>query len=366
MVRRAFRQPAGVKPPRRHPRRQALLGVLAVIGVVILAVQAWIALRSANDHSARTVPTAVPTAPAGAGTTAPGAPTSARTVPTVTVTIHPMTTQLPTPVSRAVVVADGADVLIVGGLNAAKHSIINVTRFDPTAGTMRALGRLAIAVHDSAGAVLNGRVVVFGGGTDTGETDAVQAFSPADRVASRIGHLPHPRSDHVAVVDGSRALVVGGFDGSQPALDILATSDGTSFDVVARLAQPVRYPAAAVVGRTLYVFGGEWTGQASSAIQAVDLTSGTTHVSGQLPGPLAHAVAVTLNDRIYLAGGRTGTAGYQNVVWAFDPTASAVHQAGRLPSPESDASATTIGSTAYLCGGEDPATRSAIVALTSP
>jgi hypothetical protein len=339
---------------------------LVVIGLVILAVQAWIALRSANDHPVRTVATAVATSPGATGATAPGASTTASTVLAAAVTIRPMTAQLRAPVSRSVAVADGADVLIAGGLNAAKHSITNVMRFDPATGNTTALGRLAIAVHDSAGAVLTGRVVVFGGGTDTGETDVVQAFSHADRVASRIGHLPHPRSDHVAVADGSRALIVGGFDGSQPALDILATSDGTSFDVVAQLAQPVRYPAAAVVARTLYVFGGEWNGKVASAIQAVDLTTGATRVSGQLPGPLAHAVAVTLNGRVYLAGGRTGTAGYQNVVWAFDPTNEVVHQVGRLPSPESDASATAIGSTAYLCGGEDPATRSAIVAFTNP
>jgi N-acetylneuraminic acid mutarotase len=172
----------------------------------------------------------------------------------------------------------------------------------------------------------------------------------------------NPPARTTSVVWGFQVFIVGGFDGSSPTNDVLATVDGLSFRTVAQLAAPVRYPAAGVAGTTLYVFGGEWNGTFSAAIQAIDLRTGRTRIAGQLPRGLAHAAAVEVGGQIYLAGGRTAD-GYQDAILAFDPLTAHVRVAGRLPVAESDAAAASFGTGAYLFGGEQPAAMSSIVGL---
>ena len=43
-------------------------------------------------------------------------------------------------------------------------------------------------------------------------------------------------------------MLVGGYDGVTPSADVWETTDGVTFTVLARLPQPVRYPAVAAVG----------------------------------------------------------------------------------------------------------------------
>ena len=112
--------------------------------------------------------------------------------------------------------------------------------------------------HDAAATVVDGQVLVFGGGTSA-PAAATQDITPSG--SSRIlGSLPRPRADGDAVTIGGTAYVVGGYDG--PSLDpaVLATADGATFRTVTDLSVPVRYPAVAALGGLIYVFGGESLG----------------------------------------------------------------------------------------------------------
>src|SRR5437870_1415944 len=71
---------------------------------------------------------------------------------------------LPAPVSRAVVVADGDQLVVLGGLTAGSSSAAGVYRVDPSTGVVRHLGELAVATHDAAGARIGREWLVFGGG----------------------------------------------------------------------------------------------------------------------------------------------------------------------------------------------------------
>lgn len=267
---------------------------------------------------------------------------------------------LPAPRAREVVVADGHDLVVAGGLDGAKTSTSGITRVAVAGGRATAAGTLTQRVHDGAGAELGGAVVVFGGGPNEG-TDVVERLRSAG--TSVIGHLPGPRSDLAAATDGATAYVVGGYDGAHAVGDVLATSDGTHFRTVATLPTPVRYPAVWVAGGRLLVFGGDVASGETTAIQAVDLRSGKASQVGTLPQPVGHAVAVALGGRVWIAGGRTGGNPIDRI-WSFDPSTGAIADAGRLPGPVADAGAAIVGDAAYVVGGETPAVTSRVLRLT--
>jgi outer membrane protein assembly factor BamB len=254
---------------------------------------------------------------------------------------------LPHSLSRAVAFADAADVLVAGGIESNQSTTDAVLRVGP-AGTEQG-GTLASAVHDAAGATIRDGRFVFGGGAQQ-VSDAVQKLSSSGS-GTLVGRLPHPRADFSAVVVGRNAYLVGGYDGTAPASDVLTTTDGVTYRSVARLPVAVRYPAVTAFGRTIYAFGGEWAGVASSAIQAIDTQSGRAWIVGRLPVARTQAAAFMLSGREYIAGGLVhGTASFD--LLQFDPRTHETEHVGTLPLPLADAAATVTGDTAHLIGGE--------------
>src|ERR1019366_9475293 len=145
--------------------------------------------------------------------------------------------------------------------------------------------------HDAGAALVGGRVMVFGGGEQT-SVAAVQAIEP-DGVATVTGRLPGPRSDLSAVTAGGTAYILGGYDGAAYDASVLATTDGRRFRTVARLPEPVRYPAVAVLAGQIWVFGGQTPAGITSVIQRVSPGSGQATVAGHLPRPMSGGAAFT-------------------------------------------------------------------------
>jgi hypothetical protein len=290
-----------------------------------------------------------------------GSPSPATTTSTTTPALRVDATtapwQLGAPVSRAVALVSGSDVVVLGGLATGDTSTSTVWQLAPGSGTATRVGSLARAVHDAAGALLGGRCVVFGGGAASTVAD-VQAWTSGVG-AQVIGTLPQPRSDLAAVTVGTTAYVLGGFDGTAMAPDILATTDGVHFASVGRLAVPVRYPAVAVADGAMWIVGGQLgTGESSAvggqsdAIQRFDLRSHKTTLVGHLPVTLGHASALVLGGHVLVLGGDVGTTPSAQI-WAIDTTSGAPSQVGTLPGARSDAAAAVVGGVGYLFGGED-------------
>lgn len=264
---------------------------------------------------------------------------------------------LPAPISGEAAAAVPAGTLILGGLDASEASVEGVFLRRRSAEVASA-GSLAGPLHDAAAAVLNGKVLVFGGGTET-STDQVQSLpvgaspsSPA--TATVVGRLPGVRSDLSAVTVGSKAYVLGGYDGANPDPAVLATADGRSFSHVADLPVPARYMAVAALGGRIYAFGGETgAGSPTDAIQEVDPAQGTARQIGRLPQAISHAAAVALGGSIYILGGEGGE-GATAKSWRFDPASGKVFPASALPHPIAGGAVAGAGESAYLIGGTGP------------
>ncbi|HEY2428246.1 MAG TPA: hypothetical protein VGI06_04910, partial [Acidimicrobiales bacterium] len=289
------------------------------------------------------------------GTTAAPAGTTATTAPTsVTMQVAAAAWHLSRPLSRAVALPAGNQLVVLGGLASGDATTPAVSSIDPSTGAATGAGTLADPVHDAAGAVVGGRDVVFGGGAAKVVATVQAGGQAGGGPGVRIGRLPTPRADLAVATVNGRTVIVGGYDGVHWVPDVLATTDGTTFTRLAALPQPVRYPAVAVLGGTVYVIGGELpSGGDATTIQSVDPATGSVQIVGHLATGISHAAAVVLGGKLYVLGGRSG--GHVSGTVSVDPATAAATPVAQLPVAVSDMAVATVGGTTYLLGGEDDA-----------
>ena len=271
--------------------------------------------------------------------------------PPLALQVTPAAYQLPSGISREVVLARGGNLLIIGGLNQRSVTTPAVTELNPVTGRTTRTGRLADASHDAAGALLGGTPYLFGGGV-VASIATVQALRHGS-TASVAGQLPGPRSDLSSVTLGTTAYLAGGYDGANYDAAVLATSNGSTFRTVATLPVPVRYAAVAGAGQDIWVFGGLTPAGPTRVIQRVNLATGKAAVTGHLPAPASGATAFTLGGRIFIAGGLAASGAASRAVLTYDPGRRSAVPAGTLPVPVSNAAAAVVGGTAFMVGGYD-------------
>ena len=272
--------------------------------------------------------------------------------------------QLPTPLSREVVAPQPGTrgLVILGGL-ASAGSTNGVDFLDTRTGRLTSSDSLVQATHDAAGVALGRSVLVIGGGT-AAPAGSTQVESRGKTVAGPT--LGQARADASAVTIGHTAYVVGGYSGSGMDREVLATRDGRSFRPVTALPVPVRYPAVAALGSSVYVFGGLGAnGRPVDTVQRIDPGSGTARVVGHLPRALSAAAAGTLDGTIYVAGGRT-LRGPTSAVYAFDPHGESLLRAGSLRVPVANAGAAVTGGRLWIVGGETRAGETGDVQVVIP
>ena len=247
------------------------------------------------------------------------------------------------------------ELLVLGGLDAADESASGVFRLDPQTGGLAPASDPA--QPGSRCSRRNGRSPSLGprAAAQAPAPTPSRPSAPAARPGSWASFRPHariwPPSRSVA-----RSRSIGGYDGRTPSADVLRTSDGRSFTTAARLPVPVRYPAVATAGSTIYAFGGETATRPSDRRDPGDRRGDRPGVasSGTCRSPLAHASAISLGGRD-LRSGRHHAAGQPSArMLRFDPSERTRRSAGRLPTPVTNAAAATLGDTGYLVGGIGP------------
>lgn len=272
--------------------------------------------------------------------------------------------QLPVPVTEALVLpGPPGELLVTGGLVASGSSGNGAFLVSTSTGKLSLYANLVAGLHDSAGAELGGNDYVFGG-SGTAPSATIESFSAPGANSSAgplnatvTGALPAARAGASAVTVGATAYIVGGYDGAAADGQVLATSDGSNFAVVAKLPVPVRDAAVTATGGQIYLFGGSaltgGTWAPVDDIQQVDPLTGKAAVIAHLASPLEGAVAVNLDGRVYLAGGH-GPDGFSSTVYGFEPATGSLVVVGHLPHAVSGAGATVEGGVAWLVGGDSP------------
>lgn len=241
--------------------------------------------------------------------------------------------------------------------------------------TWLTLAPLPQPATDLAGAVINGRLFVLGGRDGPRPSGAVFMFDAATGQWSARKAMPVP-VHHAAIVSyGDRIYVFGGFKrpesgiGWQP-VDLAWEYDpaGDSWKALKPLPAPRGGAAVAVADGQFYVIGGAAAAAGQTTIDgkrrhdilarvdAYDLKSDQWTSRAPLPTPRTGAAAAAMTGRLYVIGGRIGSA-FANgsdvdVVEAYDPAADRwTAPLARLPAPRGDAVATVWRNLILLAGG---------------
>ncbi len=164
---------------------------------------------------------------------------------------------LPRSQSDVAVTAGNGSAYIVGGYDGTNW-LDTIISWRPGAGA-RVIAHLPVGLRYAATSYVNGQILIIGGSTPNGASDAVYRFDPATGKLQTIGHLP----------------------------------------------RPITHAAAATLGSYVYLVGGrgdDLTSQ-SAEIWSIDPRTGSVRPAGRLPQPLSDVAAVTLDHVLVVAGG---------------------------------------------------------------
>jgi N-acetylneuraminic acid mutarotase len=166
---------------------------------------------------------------------------------------------LPSAASDVAVTGNGSTAYVIGGFDGVDW-LNTVLAFTPGA-PPRVLARLPVALRYAAAAAVDGYLLIVGGSTPTGISDAIYRIDPGTGAVSVLGHLP----------------------------------------------TGVTHAGAGVIRSTVYVVGGrgELVTDRYADVWAIDPSTGTIRRAATLPQPLSDAAVVSLGDRLIVAGGST-------------------------------------------------------------
>ncbi|MBV8396383.1 MAG: hypothetical protein JO064_09020, partial [Actinobacteria bacterium] len=237
---------------------------------------------------------------------------------------------LPAGSSGAAAASSPSELYVVGGSGS------NAVLAGTSVSTLHRIARLRSSRGDGAAFVipsLGGLYLV--GGTDGGgkPVNRIVRVDLKTHAVSDAGPFTEPLSGAVALTYGNDRYVVGGWDGKRYATAVLFFVAPGDVRLVARLPVGVRWPAAAIVGNTLYVAGGLSKNGPSRAIDAVDLRLLNVKRIGTLPSGVYQATMAVSGGSLYVFGGRDAHGDAVSSVVRIDPRTGAARPAGSLPQP---------------------------------
>jgi len=199
--------------------------------------------------------------------------------------------ELPRPQSDVAVTTIGSTAFIVGGFDGVSP-LDTIVAWRP--GTPpRYVARLPFAVRYAAVAAVGGRLIIAGGTTTAGVSDAIWSYDPSDGAVVQVGVLPRALTHASAVTLGGRVYVIGGRlspAGDQTAGIVEIDPASAQAMVVGSLPAPLSDAAVALAGDRIVVAGGEGPGGAPQRT-ILTLTPIVAHVSVRSPSPRAAARA---------------------------------------------------------------------------
>jgi N-acetylneuraminic acid mutarotase len=192
-----------------------------------------------------------------------------------------------------------------------------------------------------------------------GDMTLNEAYNASSNTWTTKASLPSlPRSETVAVTDGTYIYLIGGRPVPTVGHDLWRynPTDNTWTSLTPMpTARATEHMAVYYNGR-IYVAGGRTSGVPSSSgdlavLEIYDIASNTWSSGTSMPQPLADSYAVLLNGRIYVFGGFTLGGAASSSTFIYDISADAWSTGAPAPSGRVDPAVGICGPLIYMIGG---------------
>ncbi len=209
---------------------------------------------------------------------------------------------------------------------------------------------LPVGVEGAVAVGMEGKVYLFGGLAGWESRKTIESFDPSTGALSQAGALPVPLHDAAAALVGKTIYIFGGGSSGGPEDGIYAYQAGSNASLVGHLPQPIADAAAVAYGGAVYLCGGYNGVSPNPVVYRFEPNTGKITVAGYLPEGRRYAATVLSGGNIYLFGG-LGTNGSRQEIYAFSLRRDVGKSAGTLPQPMQYAAAVTKDGRIYVVGG---------------
>jgi hypothetical protein len=209
-------------------------------------------------------------------------------------------------------------VYVFGG--GAASELDHIVSFDPANDSVSPAGSLLRAQSDVAVTASDGTAYIVGGYDGTAWLTTILAWRPGEPVKV-VGRLPFGLRYAAASSVGGQVIIAGG---STPAgaSDAVLRFDPVTGRVtrIGQLPAPTTHAAAATLGGFVYVVGGRGDDLSSqrAAVLSIDPRTGRVRPAGRLPMALSDAAVLPVGHGLLVAGGLS-SAGTQAAVGELIP-----------------------------------------------
>ena len=204
--------------------------------------------------------------------------------------------------------AIGDSIYLIGGFGTTSNRpVTNVWRYNARSKQWIVVAALPAPRGGHAAIVLNGRIHVIGGGNSISTIDDHSVYDPRTNTWSERARLPRSMGSPAAVVIGARLYSIGGRSGPSDFGDV-HIYDSPSDTWTPGVGIDARGTGgAAVLGKSIYYFGGERQRQNAVLNEVLRLDPGAKTWVTDTPMPTARnfARAVLFRGRVYVVGGST-------------------------------------------------------------
>lgn len=185
----------------------------------------------------------------------------------------------------------------------------HIISIDPARGVVRNVGTLPKAQSDVAVTAYAGTAYVVGGYDGTNWLDTILAWRPGSS-ARVVAHLPVGlRYASASSVDG-QVLIIGGSTPNGASNAIYRFDPATRrVRQIGRLPEPITHAGAATLGSYVYLVGGRGDnlGSQTASVWSINPLTGAVRRAGRLPKPLSDTGVMSIGAALAVVGGLSPT-----------------------------------------------------------